>query len=87
MATITYEEWLDEVDAALKSISMARDQWQSIWTFDFQKAFAGGVSANDAAMKANRYWWQQQNRSLEQDCRKSAACWLPQNHPGECEPV
>ncbi len=87
METITYEAWLDDVDAVLKSINMSKEDWQGAWPFDFRKAFAGGVSSNDAANMANRYWWQLQNRSLQQECRKSAACWLPQNHQGDCEPV
>jgi hypothetical protein len=87
MATITYEAWLEEVDTALKSVNMARDQWQSIWPFDFQKAFAAGVSAHDAAEKANRFWWRQQNVSVNQQCLKTPDCWLPQNHHGNCQSV
>ena len=46
-----------------------------------------GLKADDAAIKANRFWWQQQNRSLKQDCRKAPNCWLPRGHQGECQPV
>ena len=87
MATITYETWLRDVDDALKSISMPMDEWQGVWAFDFPAEFAAGASANDAAAKANRYWWKRQNESLNQHCVKRAGCWLPRDHQGECEPA
>ena len=85
--TAAYDAWMKEVDGALKSIGMARDDWQGIWAFDFHAEFAGRRSANDAAARANRFWWKRQNEALNQQCRKSADCWLPQDHRGECEPV
>ena len=87
MTTTVYESWLREVDEALKSIGMSRDDWQGIWPFDFQGEFASGAPANHAAGKANRFWWKRQNEGLNQHCRKSSDCWLPQNHQGECEPL
>lgn len=87
MTTVTYEAWLQNVDEALKSINMPMQDWQSIWRFDFRGAFDGGASAGDAAMKANRFWWKQQNRAVEQECPKTPECWLPKNHQGECQPV
>ena len=43
------------------------------------------MKAHDAAMKANRFWWHEQNKSLKQDCRVTPNCWLP--HQGECQAV
>ena len=86
MTTATYETWLRDVGEALKSINMPMDDWQSIWPFDFHGSFTGGVSADDAAMKANRFWWKQQNIASHEECRKTPDCWLPRNHQGECEP-
>jgi hypothetical protein len=85
--TKSYEKWLSDVQAALKAINMPFDDWQNIWRFDFQREFNAGVKADDAAMKANRFWWHLQNKSLKQDCRKTPDCWLPYGHQGECQPV
>jgi hypothetical protein len=82
----TYETWLKEVEEALSSINMPMDDWQKIWAFDFQHEFNAGTTANNAAMKANRSWWQHQNKAIGQDCRKTQGCWLPRDHRGECEP-
>ena len=38
-------------------------------------------------MKANRFWWHEQNKSLKQDCRSTPNCWLPRGHQGPCQPV
>ena len=65
---------------------MPFDDWQSRWRFDFRLQFESGAKANDAAMKANRFWWREQNRALKQDCRDSPGCWLPRGHQGACEP-
>jgi hypothetical protein len=83
----TYELWLKDVQAALQSINMPFDDWQKVWRFDFENQFNAGVKANDAAMKANRFWWHEQNKSLKQDCRKTPDCWLPRGHQGECQPI
>jgi hypothetical protein len=61
--------------------------WQARWLFDFRHEFDAGVADGDAAMKANRHWWREQNKSLKQDCRKTPGCWLPCEHQGECQPV
>lgn len=66
-----YESWLKEVEEALSSINMPMGDWQKSWGFDFRHEFEVGTTANDAAMKANQYWWQQQNKALGQDCRKT----------------
>jgi hypothetical protein len=65
----SYEKWLNDVRAALESINMGFDDWQNIWPFDFQHEFNAGVKAEDAAMKASRFWWREQKMH---DC----GCWL-----------
>jgi hypothetical protein len=85
--TGTYEEWLNRVEKALHSVNMSIDDWQSVWPFDFPKEFEVGTKPDDAAMKANRFWWLQQNKQMGKDCRKVLGCWLPQNHHGECQPL
>ena len=86
VTTGTYESWLKEVEAALASINMAMGDWQKTWAFDFRKEFAAGTSANEGAVKANRFWWYQQNKTINQECEKTPNCWLPRNHQGDCEP-
>jgi hypothetical protein len=66
---------------------MSMDDWQSRWPFDFQAEYKAGTKADDAAMKANRFWWHEQNKSLKQDCRSTPNCWLPRGHQGTCQPV
>jgi len=82
-----YEHWLDEVKAALDSVNMPMIDWQGVWPFDFQAEYDSGTKPHDAAMRANRYWWREQNKSLKQDCRESKDCWLPRGHRGVCQPV
>lgn len=82
-----YTEWLKEVAAALESVNMPMADWQGIWPFDFQTQYAAGVTPNDAAMNANRFWWHEQNKSLKQECVQTPNCWLPRGHHGICEPV
>ncbi len=86
MKAATYESWLKEVENALSSINMPMDDWQKIWAFDFRKEFDAGTSADVGALKANRFWWYQQNKAINQNCLKASNCWLPRNHQGECEP-
>ncbi|MBZ5658216.1 MAG: hypothetical protein LAO56_23385 [Acidobacteriia bacterium] len=59
---MTYETWLHEVRAALSEINMGIADWDEIWPFDFRREFDAGVSADDAALRANKFWWQQQRR-------------------------
>ena len=87
MTVIVYESWLKNVDEALSSINMTLEDWQTHWAFDFRREFDSGTPASEAALKANRFWWQQQNRSMGQDCQRTANCWLPRNHEGECQPL
>jgi hypothetical protein len=51
--------------------------WQRRWQFDFQQEFKAGMMADDAAMKAKRFWWREQNRSFKQDCRRTPNCGFP----------
>jgi hypothetical protein len=82
-----YEIWIGEVQKVLRSINMPMDDWQKVWPFDFPGQYKAGTKANDTAMKANRFWWREQNRSLKQDCRLTPTCWLPRDHQGSCQPM
>ena len=82
----TYETWLDEVRGALRSINMPLEEWQAIWPFDFAAEHKAGTNAGDSAMKANRFWWHHQNKSMGQDCDRLPGCWLPRGHQGDCQP-
>jgi hypothetical protein len=83
---MTYEVWLEQVQEALKSINMSMDDWQPVWRFDFPGEHDRGTDPDAAAMKANRFWWHQQNKSMGRDCDKLPGCWLPRGHRGECQP-
>jgi hypothetical protein len=87
MKTEKYETWLQQVEEALNSINMPMQDWQNLWAFDFSREHGAGASPDAAAMKANRYWWHQQNKSLNRDCEKTAGCWLPRAHEGDCQPM
>jgi len=80
-----FDSWLRQVRSALESINMPMDDWQQIWFFDFDDEFKAGTQASEAAIKANKFWWHQQNKAIGQSCRKTPDCWLPQGHQGECE--
>ena len=84
--TVSYEVWLKDVQDALSSINMLLSEWQKTWAFDFQAQFNAGTNANDTAIKANQFWWHQQNKAIDQDCRKTENCWLPRDHQGDCQP-
>jgi hypothetical protein len=81
-----YNLWLDEVRDALHSINMPMEDWQRSWEFDFPAEYERGTSPDAAAMKANRFWWSQQNKSIGQACEKIPGCWLPRGHQGDCQP-
>ena len=68
-----YESWLVEVEAALSSINMLMSDWQTHWAFDFGREFNRGTTPTDAAMKANRFWWYQQNKAIGKECQKTSA--------------
>ena len=80
-----YEAWISDVEEALGSINMSMDEWQSRWPFDFQAEYKAGTKTDDAAMKANRFWWFEQNKFLKQDCRSTPNCWLPRGHQEPCQ--
>jgi hypothetical protein len=63
-----YDIWLDQVRYALRSINMPMEDWQGAWPFDFSGEHDVGTTPDEAAMKANRYWWHRQNKSLKQVC-------------------
>jgi hypothetical protein len=84
---MNYEQWLNDVRTALDSINMPMDQWQKMWAFDFRRHYDMGIEADDAAMKANQFWWREQNKALRQECQKTTDCWLPRDHQGSCHPV
>jgi len=54
-----YITWLHEVGAALASVQMELDAWRENWPYDFRKDYEAGVSAHDAAMHAQDFWWQE----------------------------
>ena len=86
MTTMTYESWLQQVKEALVSINMPLDDWQPIWPFDFSGEHDKGTEPDAAAMKANRFWWYKQNKSMGRDCDRIPGCWLPRAHQGDCQP-
>ena|ERR1700677_3926908 len=83
----TYDIWLDQVREALHSVNMEMGDWQPIFAFDFSAAHDAGDTPDEAAMKANKFWWYRQNQSLKTDCRRTPRCWLPQSHRGGCQPL
>ena len=81
-----YQNWLDQVREALHSINMNIGDWQPVWSFDFKSEYEAGTLPDAAAMKANRYWWREQNKSIGRACDKIPGCWLPRGHQGDCQP-
>jgi hypothetical protein len=85
--TVSYEAWSKEVEEALSSINMPVEEWQKSLAFDFRTESNAGATANDAAMKTNRFWWRKQNKAIHQDCTLFEDCWLPRGHQDGCQPV
>ena len=83
----SYEKWMDEVRAAFDSLILPAAHWHAIGAFDYRSEYDAGVKPNDAAMKANRHWWHEWNKTLNQDCLKNKDCWLPRNHEGQCQQI
>ena len=81
-----YDVWLDRVRAALRSVNMSIDDWQPVCPFDFTREYDKGTDPDAAAMKANRFWWYRQNRSIGRECETVPGCWLPRGHHGDCQP-
>jgi hypothetical protein len=82
----SFEVWLDQVRDALRSINMPMEDWQKIWAFDFAAEYERGTNPGAAAMKANRFWWSEQNKSIGRGCENIPGCWLPRGHEGNCQP-
>jgi hypothetical protein len=82
-----YEVWLDQVRDALRSINMRIEDWQGVWPFNFSAEYGAGTNPDATAIKANRFWWREQNKSMKQDCQKTPGCWLPKGHQGGCQPA
>jgi hypothetical protein len=78
-----FQNWLAEVRDALQSIGMGLEDWQQRWRFDFEREHKAGVVPAKAAEKANRFWWREQNKVLNQDCCLAPNCWLPRGHSGD----
>jgi hypothetical protein len=83
----SFEEWMKEVRAAFGALSLPAKDWQALGAFDYRREYEAGVTPADAAAKANRHWWLEWNKSLNQDCRRSKNCWLPRGHRDQCQPV
>ncbi len=82
----SYDVWLDQVRVALRSINMPMEDWQKIWAFEFAAEYERGTSPDATAMKANRFWWSEQNKSIGRACEEIPGCWLPRGHQSECQP-
>ena len=82
-----YDAWLRDVQAELRSIGMGVEEWQRYWQFDFYSEFKAGTQVKRTAVKANRFWWWNQNRVLGEECRVSPYCWLPDDHQGRCQTI
>jgi len=66
----SYNAWPTKVRETLDSINMPMEEWQAVSAFDFEQEFAAGSSPDDAALRANRFWWLQQSQDR---CRTRAA--------------
>lgn len=80
----SYGEWMKEVRSAFDSLNMPMADWQEIGAFDYRSEYVAGVKPQDAAEKANRHWWREWNKSLNQECRQTVECWLPRGDQGRC---
>jgi hypothetical protein len=74
----SYDAWLAKVRDVLDSIKMPIETWQATSAFDFEREFAAESSPDNAALRANKFWWLQQNRRIDQDCCRTPNCWLPE---------
>ncbi len=83
----SYEEWMKKVRVAFDSLDAPMADWQLIGAFDYRSEYDAGVKPDYAAMKANRQWWYEWNKSLKTDCHQTKDCWLPRGHHGQCQPV
>ncbi len=54
---LDYRTWLSQVDAALQSMHMQIEAWQSNWPYDFRADFTKGLAPPEAASRAHDFWW------------------------------
>ncbi len=71
----------------LEANRMAVDEWQSQFPYNFRRSFETGTSPIDAATRANRFWWREQEKVLHNECDKVANCWRGRGHKGPCQPI
>ena len=68
---------MTDVKEALASINMPFDQWQGAFPYpDFLKDYEAGISPSESAAWANRHYWAEQDKVLEQAKKPGA--------PGSC---
>jgi len=61
---------------------MSIEHWQPRWPFDFAAEYKARTKADDAAVRANRFWCFEQKKSLKQNCRVTSHCWPSHDVPG-----
>ena len=83
----TFADWLSEVCKALDSINMSMETWHAVWPFDFAREFADGTAPSVTALKANRFWWRQQNQRIDQDLDLKMDYWRTRGCRGHSEPA
>jgi hypothetical protein len=54
-----YKDWLLDVRGALMTMNIKMDTWQRNWEYDFRDEYASYATADDAAVHAHDFWWQQ----------------------------
>jgi hypothetical protein len=69
-----YGLWLHAVREALRSINMSIEDWQKLWPLDLRAEYEQGTRPNDAALKATRFSWHQQNKSMRKECHNWPGC-------------
>ena len=79
-----YQDWFDDVRNALRSINMPMDDWQKLWPFNFISEYEAGSQPADAAAKANRHWWHEQNKS---STASGWSTWIGMTEPSSCRIV
>ncbi len=52
-----YETWFADVRVTLAMLQMEIDTWDQNWPYDFQADFAASMSPEDAASRAQDFWW------------------------------
>ena len=83
----TFRTWMKEVREVLAANTMAVNEWQSHFPYNFRRSFDSGTSPIKAANRIRRFWWREQEKGLHKQCDKAANCWLSRGHNGECQPI